>query len=112
MARYVGKDIARFEDRRFVTGTGTFIADIRLPDLADVCFVRSVWPHARIVAIDADAALATSGVFGVLTARDLAEITLPFTRQFYDVLDPVLKREHGLWIGPYRAPVLAEDRCP
>ena len=111
MARYLGKDIARFEDRRFVTGTGTFIADIRLPDLADVCFVRSVWPHARIVAIDAAAALATSGVFGVLTARDLAEITLPFTRQFYDVLDPVLKREHGLWIGPYCAPVLAGDRA-
>jgi carbon-monoxide dehydrogenase large subunit len=110
MARYVGKDVARFEDRRFVTGTGTFIADIRMAGLADVCFVRSVWPHARIVAIDAGAALSTGGVIGVLTARDLADVTLPFTRQFYDVLDPVLKREHGLWIGPYCAPVLAGDR--
>ena len=110
MTGYIGKDIARIEDHRFVTGTGTYIADIRLPGLVDICFVRSIWPHARIHAVDVGQARLTAGVVGVLTAADLRSRTLPFTRQFYSVIDPILATEYGLRIGPYRAPVLAEDR--
>jgi len=82
MTSYIGKDVARFEDLRFVTGTGTYIADIRLAGTADVCFVRSLWPHAHCLTIDADAARRADGVVAVLTAADLAGLVLPFTRQF------------------------------
>jgi aerobic carbon-monoxide dehydrogenase large subunit len=110
MTSYIGKDVARFEDLRFVTGTGTYIADIRLEGTADVCFVRSLWPHAHSLAIDADAARRSDGVVAVLTAADLAGLVLPFSRQFYSNIDPILEAEYGLWIGPYRAPVLASDK--
>jgi aerobic carbon-monoxide dehydrogenase large subunit len=110
MTSYIGKDVARFEDLRFVTGTGTYIADIRLAGTADVCFVRSLWPHAHNLAIDADAARRADGVVAVLTAADLTGLTLPFTRQFYSNIDPILEAEYALWIGPYHAPVLASDK--
>lgn len=110
MAKYIGKDLARLEDKRLITGQGTFIGDIRLPGLADICFVRSVWPHASISAVDTAAATHVPGVMAVLTAQDMAAITPPLTRQFYSVIDPVLAREYGLTICPYRAPVLAGDR--
>jgi len=110
MTSYIGKDVARFEDLRFVTGTGTYIADIRLAGTADVCFVRSLWPHAHCLTIDADAARRADGVVAVLTAADLAGLVLPFTRQFYSNIDPILEAEYGLWIGPYRAPVLASGK--
>ena len=110
MTSYIGKDVGRLEDHRFVTGTGTYMADVRLPGLADVCFVRSVWPHARILAVDASAAVQLDGVAGVLTAADLDGVTLPFTRQFYSAIDPILVTEYGLRIGPYRAPSWPEIR--
>ncbi len=110
VTKYVGKDLTRLEDRRLITGHGTFIGDIRLAGLADICFVRSVWPHARIRGLDTQQARCAPGVIGVLTGADLADVTLPFTRQFYSAIDPVLVSEYGLTIRPYRAPVLADDR--
>lgn len=110
MAKYVGKDISRLEDRRLLTGDGSFIGDIRLAGMADICFVRSLWPHARIRTIDTEPARRASGVIDVLTAADLADVTLPFTRQFYSSIDPVLVSEYGMTIRPYQAPVLAGDR--
>jgi carbon-monoxide dehydrogenase large subunit len=110
MGKYVGKDVSRLEDWRFVTGNGTFIGDIRIAGLADICFVRSVWPHARITGVDTRRARQAPGVIDILTAADLAEVVLPFTRQFYSTIDPVLVAEYGLTIHPYEAPVLAGDR--
>lgn len=110
MAKYVGKDVSRLEDRRLVTGNGTFIGDIRIAGLADICFVRSVWPHARIRTIDTRRARQAPGVINVLTATDLSEAVLPLTRQFYSTIDPELVAEYGLMIRPYRAPVLAGER--
>ena len=40
-------------------------------------FLRSPHAHARIIAIDADAARAADGVLGVFTGSDLAQWTLP-----------------------------------
>jgi carbon-monoxide dehydrogenase large subunit len=110
MSGYIGKDIARLEDRRFVTGSGSYVADIRLPGMVDVAFVRSIRAHGRITRVDASEALAAEGVVTVLTAADLADLTKPFTRQFYSSIDPVLVANYNLTIHPYRAPVLAGDR--
>src|SRR5262249_14553210 len=101
VSKYVGKDLSRLEDRRLVIGSGTFIGDIRLDGLADICFVRSVWPHARITKVGTQRACRAPGVIGVLTAADLADVTLPFTRQFYGAIDPVLVAEYGFTIRPY-----------
>src|SRR5580700_7650337 len=44
----VGARLLRKEDDRFLRGRGQFVADIRLPGLQDVAFVRSPLAHARI----------------------------------------------------------------
>ncbi|MBR0849097.1 xanthine dehydrogenase family protein [Bradyrhizobium diazoefficiens] len=47
----VGARLPRKEDDRFMRGRGQYVADIRLPGLRDVAFVRSPLAHGRIKAI-------------------------------------------------------------
>jgi carbon-monoxide dehydrogenase large subunit len=72
MPRGFGRPLKRQEDPRLITGSGRFSDDVSLPGQAHACFVRSPYPHARIRAIDATAALAMPGVLAVLTGRDAA----------------------------------------
>jgi carbon-monoxide dehydrogenase large subunit len=44
----VGARLPRKEDDRFMRGRGQYVADIRLPGMQDVAFVRSPLAHARI----------------------------------------------------------------
>jgi len=53
---YIGASQRRKEDYRFLTGRGTFVDDIALPEVAHTAFVRS--PHARIQLIFAARAAA------------------------------------------------------
>lgn len=71
--RFFGQRVQRREDSRFLRGTARFIDDIVLPQMLWANFVRSTEPHARIVRVDADAALATPGVRGVITGAMLAD---------------------------------------
>jgi carbon-monoxide dehydrogenase large subunit len=66
-----GKSVRRVEDQALLTGAGIFADDVSLPGQAYVCFLRSPYPHARIVAIDAAAAAAMSGVVAIVTGADL-----------------------------------------
>jgi len=47
----VGAALQRKEDERFLHGRGQYVADIRLPGLLDVAFVRSPLAHGRLGAI-------------------------------------------------------------
>jgi carbon-monoxide dehydrogenase large subunit len=47
----VGVSVPRKEDDRYLRGRGEFIADIRLPGMQDLAFLRSPLAHARIRAI-------------------------------------------------------------
>src|SRR6202166_892804 len=75
--RYVSSDRRVREDRRFVVGKGNFVADIALPNAKHVAIVTCPHAAARIVSIDASAALKISGVNYVLAGRGLAAATLP-----------------------------------
>lgn len=70
-ARYAGTSVQRTEDARLLTGRGTFVDDIVRPGMRHVCFVRSPVARARIVSVDATAALELPGVETVLVAADL-----------------------------------------
>jgi aerobic carbon-monoxide dehydrogenase large subunit len=61
----------RVEDDRFLRGAGRFVEDIPLPDALHGWVLRSPHAHARIAAIDADAARAMPGVRAILTGEDL-----------------------------------------
>ena len=41
----IGASLLRKEDRRFITGKGNYVADIKRPDMAMGVFLRS--PHAH-----------------------------------------------------------------
>jgi carbon-monoxide dehydrogenase large subunit len=61
----------RVEDDVLVRGRGRYAADAPLPNQAYAYFVRSPHAFARIVSVDAIAALSAGGVLGVLTANDM-----------------------------------------
>jgi carbon-monoxide dehydrogenase large subunit len=70
--RFIGKPMPRKEDARLITGKGRFTDDFNLDGQAYAVMVRSPYPHARIVAIDAAAAKKMPGVLGVFTGADCA----------------------------------------
>jgi carbon-monoxide dehydrogenase large subunit len=76
----LGTRVVRTEDPRLLTAGGTYLEDLRTPELADaayVTFVRSPVAHARITGIDTAAALAEPGVVTVLTASDIDDLAPP-----------------------------------
>lgn len=66
----VSTSVRRLEDRRFITGTGNFIDDVDLPNQAYAAVLRSPRAHARIVALDAEAARRAPGVLLVVTGKE------------------------------------------
>src|SRR6185437_8818507 len=79
---YVGSPVERVEDRRFLRGQGTYIADFQRPGQWHAAFLRSQIAHGVIRRIDDAPALRTKGVHAVLTGRDVAGPipTIPFRR--------------------------------
>ena len=74
---YIGESLPRTGDRRLLTGTGRYVDDVRIPGTAHAAFVRSPHAHARVVGIDATAALALPGVLAVYSGADVAEMMTP-----------------------------------
>ena len=70
--RFIGKPLPRKEDERLITGKGRFTDDFNLDGQAYAVMVRSPYPHARIVAIDAAPAKQMPGVLGAYTGADCA----------------------------------------
>lgn len=75
--RWIGRPVRRREDRRFIRGEARYVADIVLPRMAEVAFIRSPHGHALLGAVDATRALTLPGVLGVFTAVDLADRLRP-----------------------------------
>src|ERR1700726_1139445 len=94
--RFIGKPMPRKEDARLITGKGRFTDDFNLDGQSYAVMVRSPYPHARIVAIDAAAAKAMPGVLGVFTGADcLADKLAPIPH------DPVPKTKFDMKLtGP------------
>ena len=69
--RFVGQSVQRKEDVRLLTGKGTFVDDVKLPNLVHATFVRSDVARARILRLDVEDARRAPGVIAVLTAAEL-----------------------------------------
>ncbi|MCC6382757.1 MAG: xanthine dehydrogenase family protein molybdopterin-binding subunit [Dehalococcoidia bacterium] len=67
----VGQSVKRVEDPILLTGRAKHIDDLHFPDMLHTAILRSPYPHATIVSIDASAALALPGVVAVLTGEEL-----------------------------------------
>src|ERR1700758_2060437 len=68
----IGQPLRRVEDRRFITGRGTYLDDINRPRQASAVMLRSPHAHARVRAVDTAAATSAPGVLAVYTGEDLA----------------------------------------
>ena len=66
----IGRSLLRKEDHRLLIGKGRFGDDFNMPGQAYAVMVRSPYPHARILHIDATQARAMAGVLGVFTGAD------------------------------------------
>ena len=69
--KMIGAEVKRKEDPRLITGRGTYVPNVNLPNMHYVGFVRSPFAHANIMSIDTSAAKAVPGVVAVLTGDDL-----------------------------------------
>ena len=115
VAHRVGRtheDRVRLEDERLLRGEGTFSADIRLPGMLDVAFVRSHLAHARVGAITTRVAAASDGVEAVVTAADLVGMA-PYP-DLHPRTRPVnqfpLARDRVRYVGTPVVAVVASDR--
>ena len=48
----IGASVVRKEDRRFITGKGRYVDDIKVVGLTYAHFVRSPHAHAKIKSVD------------------------------------------------------------
>jgi len=109
----------RLEDDALVRGTGRFSDDLHLPNQAAAAFVRSPHAGARIVAIDANAAIDAAGVIAVFTDKDIKAAGLKSAgrhpplpgrggKELVQPFRPVLAGERVLYVGEAVAMVVAE----
>jgi carbon-monoxide dehydrogenase large subunit len=73
LSRFVGAEVRRKEDPRLITGSSTYVDDLKVPGMGVIALVRSPHPHATIGSIDKSAALAMPGVLAVVTGDELAQ---------------------------------------
>src|SRR5216117_1284693 len=69
----IGASVVRKEDRRFITGKGRYVDDIKLVGLTHAHFIRSPHAHAKVKSIDTAAAMKMPGVVGVLTGKQIVD---------------------------------------
>jgi carbon-monoxide dehydrogenase large subunit len=68
--KLVGQRIRRREDPRLITGTATYVEDMKLPEMHWAAIVRSPHAAAKIRSIDTSKAAALPGVAAVFTGKD------------------------------------------
>src|SRR6202046_741837 len=92
---YIGKEGPRRNLDRLLQGRGLYVSDLDLPRWPHVVFVRSPYAHAKILAIDTQAARKMPGVIAVVTGEELAAVITPWVG--------VLSHLKGLKSAPQRA---------
>ena len=113
--RYIGSPVERVEDRRFLRGKGTYVADLSRPGLLHAAILRSSVAHGRIRSIDAAAALALPGVHAVISAAQIGSPVprIPIRLQPLPVLEPyhqpVIAERKVRYVGEPLAVVLADS---
>lgn len=66
-----GRSVPRIEDDGLLKGVGQYTDDVQVQGVLSLYFVRSPYPHARIVSIDTAGAKAMPGVVAIYTGDEL-----------------------------------------
>lgn len=114
--RVIGLSVLRKEDLPLLTGRSCFVDDLKRPGALHAAILRSPHASARIVSIDASAALADSRVVDVITSSDLPQPVARIPMRMYPLpgmellLQPPLADGAVRYSGEPVAVVLAESR--
>ena len=103
----VGDRAFRIDVRDKVLGQGVYCDDIEMDGMVYGSAVRSEYPRARILDIDAAAALALPGVLAVLTAEDVPHNKVGHLQQDWDVM--IAKGDITRSVGDAICLVIAES---
>ena len=108
----LGTRVVRIEDPRFLTGEGTYIANLPMPGALHLTFVRSSMAHARLLSIDASEALAMPGIRAVWTAADIDIAPAGPANGMMNkaMLFPYLAIDTVRYVGDLVAIVVSEDK--
>jgi len=101
----ISQPLRRDEDHRFLTGAGAYLDDVAPRAGLVAHFFRAPVAHARIAALDLDAARAAPGVHAVLGAADLDALGM---RNHIDAV--LVKNRDGSDGAAPQRPALAVDR--
>ena len=113
----IGARLPRRELKRLLSGHGRYIDDIKLPRMLHACFVRSPYPHAKIVSIDTEAAKQVRGVVAILIAADINPKCEPFVGVALhrpghrSAPQRLLAADRAVWQGQPVAIVVADTRA-
>ena len=107
--KIIGTSVSRVDGVAKVTGQAKYTGDMVVPDMVEGRFLRSPYPHARILSIDTKEAEQTEGVVAVLTGRDLSP-TESYLGRGKRKDQPIIALERALYAGQPVAAVAAEDR--
>jgi 2-furoyl-CoA dehydrogenase large subunit len=112
VSQALGRPLVRKEDPALLSGRGRYADDLPEPrGTLHAHVIRSPHAHAKILAIDAAAALALPGVAAVITGEDVRGLTDPF---LIALKQPVhqwsLAVERVRYVGEAVALVVAESR--
>jgi len=110
----VGKRIRRQEDPRLITGTATYVDDIKMPGMHHACILRSPHGAAKIRSINIKPAQDLPGVAAVFTGKDVAGVgPVPCGASLPGLRVPphsILAKDRVYFIGHPVAVVVATDR--
>jgi carbon-monoxide dehydrogenase large subunit len=108
----LGTRVVRIEDPRFLTGEGTYIANLPMPGALHLTFVRSSMAHARLIGIDASEALSMPGIRAVWTAADIDIAPAGPANGMMNkaMLFPYLAIDTVRFVGDLVAIVVSEDK--
>ena len=82
----VGERAFRIDVREKVLGYGEYVDDVVMEGMVHASAVRSKYPRARVLDMDASEALALPGVLAVLTAEDVPNNKVGHIQQDWDVM--------------------------
>jgi CO/xanthine dehydrogenase Mo-binding subunit len=115
----VGRGLRRTEDRRLVTGSGEYVADVTRPGQLWARIVRSPVAHGVILGVDLSDARALPGVAGAFSAADAPELAaarIPLRMEAGEEspvptfgLQPIIASERVRYVGEPVAIVVAVD---
>ena len=112
MSQSLGASIRRKEDPALLSGRGRYADDLPVPTgTLHAHVIRSPHAHAKIVGIDASAALAQDGVWAVITGEDVRKLSDPFLIALKAPVDQwSLAVERVRYVGEGVALVVADTR--